>query len=74
MVRVGTPDSVQVLTNYEGGACGSYRLSGVIWHDSRMGIAMISVAAIAAHRVLRYERVMVNASNQVDDESDGSAL
>jgi predicted dehydrogenase len=40
VMRVGTPDSIQVLTTHEGGACGSYRLSGVVWHDSRMGVAM----------------------------------
>jgi predicted dehydrogenase len=39
-VRVGSPDSVQVLTTYEGGAGGTYRLSGVMLHESRMGIAM----------------------------------
>jgi predicted dehydrogenase len=39
-VKVGSPDSVQVLTSHEGGAVGSYRLSGVVWHDSRMGIAI----------------------------------
>ncbi len=38
--RVGTPDSVQVLTTHEGGACGTYRLSGVIWHDTRMEIGL----------------------------------
>src|SRR3954447_13949906 len=40
VAKVGTPDSVQVLTSHIGGASGSYRLSGVVWHDSRMGIAM----------------------------------
>jgi predicted dehydrogenase len=40
MARVGSPDSVQVLTSHEGGACGSYRLSGVTWHENRLGIAM----------------------------------
>lgn len=39
-VRVGTPDSVQVLTAYEGGAVGSYRVSGLTWHDSRSEIAL----------------------------------
>lgn len=32
MVRVGTPDSVQVLTVQEDGSRGVYRLSGVTWH------------------------------------------
>ncbi len=33
-VRVGIPDSVQVLTNQQDGSIGVYRLSGVTWHNS----------------------------------------
>jgi predicted dehydrogenase len=54
-VKVGTPDSVQVLTSYEGGACGSYRLSGVIWHDSRMGIAMYGTEGTLVYELTRDE-------------------
>ncbi len=39
-VRVGTPDSVQVLTMQEDGSCGTYRLSGLLWHETGMGIAL----------------------------------
>ena len=39
-VKVGTPDSVQVLTTQEDGSCGVYRLSAVVWHDHAMGIAL----------------------------------
>jgi predicted dehydrogenase len=39
-VTVGTPDSVQVLTTQEDGSCGVYRLSGVVWHDNSMGVAL----------------------------------
>ncbi|MDR3638457.1 MAG: Gfo/Idh/MocA family oxidoreductase [Isosphaeraceae bacterium] len=38
--RVGTPDSVQVLTAHEGGACGTYRFSGVVCHGTGMGVAL----------------------------------
>jgi predicted dehydrogenase len=38
--RVGTPDSVQVLTTQEDGSCGSYRLSGVLWHGTGMKVAL----------------------------------
>jgi predicted dehydrogenase len=38
--RVGTPDSVQVLTAHEDGSCGTYRLSGVVWHETSMGAAL----------------------------------
>ena len=39
-VRVGTPDSVQVITNHEDGSIGVYRVSGVLWHDHGNTIAM----------------------------------
>lgn len=39
-VKVGTPDSVQVLTTQEDGSCGVYRLSGVVWHENSMGVAL----------------------------------
>jgi predicted dehydrogenase len=38
--RVGTPDSVQVLTSYQGGARGTYRLSGVVLHSAGSSIVM----------------------------------
>jgi predicted dehydrogenase len=40
IVRVGTPDSVQVLTTQEDGSCGVYRLSGLVWHDRVMSVAL----------------------------------
>lgn len=39
-VKVGTSDSVQVLTEHEGGALGTFRLSGVLWHDHGNEIAL----------------------------------
>ena len=38
--RVGSPDSVQVLTTHEDGSVGIYRLSGVVQHDTGMGVAL----------------------------------
>jgi predicted dehydrogenase len=38
--RVGTPDSVQVLTSYQDGSVGTYRLSAVLWHDVGNRIAL----------------------------------
>jgi predicted dehydrogenase len=55
VVKVGTPDSLQVLTNHEGGACGSYRLSGVVWHDNRMGIAMYGSEGTLIYELSRDE-------------------
>jgi predicted dehydrogenase len=39
-VPVGTPDSVQVLTTQDDGSCGTYRLSGLFWHETGMGISL----------------------------------
>ena len=39
-MKVGTPDSVQVLTTQEDGSCGLYRLSAVVWHDNAMAVAL----------------------------------
>jgi predicted dehydrogenase len=57
VVRVGTPDSVQVLTSHEGGACGSYRLSGVVWHDARMGVAMYGSEGTLIYDLTRDELI-----------------
>jgi predicted dehydrogenase len=38
--RVGSPDSVQVLTTQEDGSVGNYCLSGVVHHETGMGVAL----------------------------------
>ncbi len=38
--KVGTPDSVQVLTTHEDNSIGVYRLSGVVRHDHSIGVAL----------------------------------
>jgi len=38
--KVGTADSVQVLTGYQGGARGTYRLSGVVRHSHGSSVAL----------------------------------
>jgi predicted dehydrogenase len=48
--RVGTPDSVQVLTTQQDESIGLYRLSGVLWHENRMSIALYG-----AHGTLIYD-------------------
>jgi predicted dehydrogenase len=40
MARVGTPDSVQVLTTQEDESVGVYRLSGVAHHGPGLGVAL----------------------------------
>ncbi len=40
VVRVGTPDSLDVLTTQEDGSNGTYRLSSVIWHEKVMSAAL----------------------------------
>ena len=41
LARVGTPDSVQVLTTQEDGSCGMYRLSSVVWHKKAMSVVTL---------------------------------
>jgi predicted dehydrogenase len=48
--RVGTPDSVQVLTTQEDGSVGMYRFSGVVWHGQGMAITLFGT-----HGTLRYD-------------------
>jgi predicted dehydrogenase len=55
VVKVGTPDSVQVLTTHEGGASGTYRLSGIVWHDSRMGISIYGAEGTLIYELSRDE-------------------
>jgi predicted dehydrogenase len=38
--KVGTADSVQVIATYQGGARGTYRLSGTLWHSTGSSVAM----------------------------------
>jgi len=53
--RVGTPDSVQVLTTQEDGSCGVYRLSGVVWHNNAMAIALHGSEGTLIYDLLRDE-------------------
>ncbi|MEO6812179.1 MAG: gfo/Idh/MocA family oxidoreductase, partial [Isosphaeraceae bacterium] len=54
-VRVGTPDSVQVLTSHKDGSIGSYRLSGVVWHDLGNTIALYGSAGTLIYDLTRDE-------------------
>ena len=53
--RVGTPDSVHILTTEEDGSCGVYRLSGVVWQDHSMGIALYGSEGTLIYDLLRDE-------------------
>ena len=53
--RVGTADSVQVLTTQEDGSCGVYRLSGVIWKQQSMAIALYGSEGTLIYDLLRDE-------------------
>ncbi len=55
MVKVGTADSVQVLTTQEDGSCGVYRLSGVVWHDNAMGVALYGSEGTLIYDLMRDE-------------------
>jgi predicted dehydrogenase len=54
-MKVGTPDSVQVLTTQEDGSCGVYRLSGVVWHDNAMGVALYGSEGTLIYDLMRDE-------------------
>ena len=53
--RVGTPDSVHILTTQEDGSCGVYRLSGVVWQDNSMAIALYGSEGTLIYDLLRDE-------------------
>jgi predicted dehydrogenase len=52
-VRVGTPDSVQVLTSQTDGSCGVYRLSAVVKNDTSMGVALYGDQGSLKYDLLR---------------------
>jgi predicted dehydrogenase len=54
-VRVGTADSVQVISTQEGGSSGVYRLSGVTWHDSGSSIALYGSEGTLVYDLTRDE-------------------
>lgn len=53
--RVGTADSVQVITSYKGGASGTFRLSGVVWHASGSSAALFGSAGSLVYDFKRDE-------------------
>ena len=55
--RVGTPDSVQVLTTQEDGSVGVYRLSGVVHHGPGLGLALYGSEGTLAYDLTRDEIV-----------------
>ena len=54
-VRVGTPDSVHAITTQEDGSTGVYRLSGVVWHEDSMGIALYGSEGTLTYDLVRDE-------------------
>jgi len=54
-VRVGTADSVQVLTMQEDGSRGVYRLSGVVWHENTMSVALYGSEGTLIYDLLNEE-------------------
>jgi predicted dehydrogenase len=55
VVRVGTPDSLQVLTTQKDGSQGVYRFSGVLWHERSMSVAMHGAEGTLIYDLLRDE-------------------
>ena len=55
MARVGTADSVQVLTTQEDGSVGIYRLSGVVHHGPGLNIALYGSGGTIVYDLTRDE-------------------
>jgi predicted dehydrogenase len=55
VARVGTPDSVQVITSQNDGSCGIYRLSSVLWHEKTMSAALYGSEGTLIYDFLRDE-------------------
>ena len=55
MARVGTADSVQVLTTQEDGSVGVYRLSGVVHHGPGLNIALYGSQGTIVYDLTRDE-------------------
>jgi predicted dehydrogenase len=53
--RVGTPDSVQILTTQEDGSIGVYRLSGVVHHGPGLGVALYGSEGTLVYDLTRDE-------------------
>lgn len=53
--KVGTADSVQALTAHRGGARGTYRLSGVVWHSAGSSIALFGSEGTLVYDLKRDE-------------------
>jgi predicted dehydrogenase len=57
LARVGTPDSVQVLTTQEDGSCGLYRLSSVVWHKKALSVSLYGSEGTLIYDFLRDELI-----------------
>lgn len=55
VARVGTPDSVQVLTTHEDHSVGVYRLSALTWHESVMSVTLHGSEGTLTYDLLRDE-------------------
>ncbi|QEH33950.1 4-carboxy-2-hydroxymuconate-6-semialdehyde dehydrogenase [Aquisphaera giovannonii] len=55
VARVGTPDSIQVLTTQEGGSVGVYRLSGLTRHERKMTVTLVGSDGTLVYDLLRDE-------------------
>ena len=64
IVRVGTPDSIQVLTSQEDGGCGSYQLSAVCWHEKVMKVALYGSEGTLTYDLLGDE---IRAARRTDE-------
>jgi predicted dehydrogenase len=65
VVRVGAPDSLQVLTTQEDGSSGIYRLSAVLWHEKTMSAALYGSEGTLIYDFVRDE---IHGARRSDSE------
>ena len=65
VVRVGTPDSLQILTIQEDGSCGLYRFSAAVWHEKGMSVALYGSEGTLVYDLLRDE---IRGARKTEDD------
>jgi predicted dehydrogenase len=71
--RVGTADSVQVLTTQEDGSTGVYRHSAIHWHEPQLSVRLVGSHGTLVYDLLHDELRGATGGKQGLDTMDGEA-
>lgn len=63
MAKVGTPDSIQALVSYQGGATGTFRLSGLARHAEQSHVLLVGSDATVFYD-LSSDEILVGRANE----------